>query len=230
MLPGTMAIAPPPPHTRPFSELVLDFLAYLELERGLSRNTLEAYRSDLQQFGAWMAEHDVAALTAGRRDLEAFLASMSMAPATTSAQDRLPAVLLPAPAPRGDHRPRSDGRAQGSAPGAKASPGPDPRPRWPAPRSAEGHRPRRAARPRAARADVRVRAARVRGDRPRGRRRRPRRADAAGPRQGLQGAHRARRPPGALKPFAHYVQRGRPALVGLSDPSRRCSSTAAAAG
>ena len=30
---------------------VLDFIAYLEFERGLSRNTLEAYRSDLLQFG-----------------------------------------------------------------------------------------------------------------------------------------------------------------------------------
>jgi integrase/recombinase XerD len=79
-----MAIAPPPPHTRPFSELVLDFLAYLELERGLSRNTLDAYRSDLQQFGAWLEDNDVPALSAGRRDLEAFLASRSMAPASLS--------------------------------------------------------------------------------------------------------------------------------------------------
>jgi integrase len=31
---------------------MLDFLAYLELERGLSRNTLQAYRSDLLQFGS----------------------------------------------------------------------------------------------------------------------------------------------------------------------------------
>ena len=37
--------------TQPFEHLVLDFLAYLEFERGLSRNTLEAYRSDLLQFG-----------------------------------------------------------------------------------------------------------------------------------------------------------------------------------
>ena len=44
-----MAIAAP---TQPFEHLVLDFLAYLEFERGLSRNTLEAYRSDLLQFGA----------------------------------------------------------------------------------------------------------------------------------------------------------------------------------
>src|SRR6266513_1736644 len=35
-------------------ELMLDYLAYLELERGLSRNTLEAYRSDLQQYGAFL--------------------------------------------------------------------------------------------------------------------------------------------------------------------------------
>ena len=30
---------------------ILDFLAYLEFERGLSRNTLEAYRTDLLQLG-----------------------------------------------------------------------------------------------------------------------------------------------------------------------------------
>ena len=33
---------------------MLDFLAYLEFERGLSRNTLEAYRSDLLQYGAYL--------------------------------------------------------------------------------------------------------------------------------------------------------------------------------
>ncbi|HEY2005774.1 MAG TPA: site-specific tyrosine recombinase [Solirubrobacteraceae bacterium] len=36
------------------TELTLDFLATLELERGLSRNTLEAYRSDLAQFGLYL--------------------------------------------------------------------------------------------------------------------------------------------------------------------------------
>ena len=43
-----MAIAD---RVQPYEHLVLDFLAYLEFERGLSRNTLEAYRSDLLQFG-----------------------------------------------------------------------------------------------------------------------------------------------------------------------------------
>ena len=42
---------------RPFEQLVLDFLAYLEFERGLSRNTLEAYRADLLQFGAYLRAH-----------------------------------------------------------------------------------------------------------------------------------------------------------------------------
>ena len=46
-----MAIAD---RVQPYEHLVLDFLAYLEFERGLSRNTLEAYRSDLLQFGDWL--------------------------------------------------------------------------------------------------------------------------------------------------------------------------------
>ena len=50
-----MAIATPAAaRTQPFEHLLLDFLAYLEFERGLSRNTLEAYRSDLLQFGEWL--------------------------------------------------------------------------------------------------------------------------------------------------------------------------------
>jgi integrase/recombinase XerD len=40
---------------RHLTELTLDFLGSLELERGLSRNTLEAYRSDLAQFGLYLA-------------------------------------------------------------------------------------------------------------------------------------------------------------------------------
>src|SRR5436189_220017 len=51
-----MATVTPEHDARPFEHLVLDFLAYLEFERGLSRNTLEAYRSDLLQFGRFLAE------------------------------------------------------------------------------------------------------------------------------------------------------------------------------
>ena len=69
-----MAVVAP---TQPFEHLVLDFLAYLEFERGLSRNTLDAYRSDLQQFGAHLERTDGDALTAGPDDLAAFVASLA---------------------------------------------------------------------------------------------------------------------------------------------------------
>jgi integrase/recombinase XerD len=40
--------------TARFEHLLLEFLAYLELERGLSRNTLNAYRTDLLQYGRYL--------------------------------------------------------------------------------------------------------------------------------------------------------------------------------
>ncbi len=57
--------------------LALDFLAYLELERGLSRNTLEAYRIDLLQFGEFLHRRAVSALDVGHRDLAAFLSELA---------------------------------------------------------------------------------------------------------------------------------------------------------
>jgi integrase/recombinase XerD len=66
-----------PAETRPFEHLVLDFLAYLEFERGLSRNTLEAYRSDLLQFGRFLAERDGDAASAGAADIGDFLAELA---------------------------------------------------------------------------------------------------------------------------------------------------------
>ncbi len=53
--------------------LLLDFLAYLELERGLSRNTLEAYRSDLLQFGEFLERSGCTATEAGHGELARFL-------------------------------------------------------------------------------------------------------------------------------------------------------------
>jgi integrase/recombinase XerD len=62
---------------RPFEHLVLDFLAYLEFERGLSRNTLEAYRSDLLQFGTWIGNRRVEAISAQHADLAGFLTDLA---------------------------------------------------------------------------------------------------------------------------------------------------------
>jgi integrase/recombinase XerD len=66
-----MALASTP--TRSFEGQVLDFLAYLEFERGLSRNTLEAYRSDLLQLGAYLSRVGVDLGDATHSDLAGFL-------------------------------------------------------------------------------------------------------------------------------------------------------------
>jgi integrase/recombinase XerD len=60
-----------------FEGLVLDFLSYLELERGLSRNTLYAYRTDLHQYGEFLTEHDCDALKARPGDIAEFLAELA---------------------------------------------------------------------------------------------------------------------------------------------------------
>ena len=62
---------------RPFEHLVLDFLAYLEFERGLSRNTLEAYRSDLFQFGRFLEAREGSAATATGADVSDFLTALA---------------------------------------------------------------------------------------------------------------------------------------------------------
>jgi integrase/recombinase XerD len=81
-----MAIAVKPPEAPPpggpgagrrFEGLVLDFLSYLELERGLSRNTLSAYRTDLHQYGEFLAAHDADALTVRPADIAEFLADLA---------------------------------------------------------------------------------------------------------------------------------------------------------
>jgi integrase/recombinase XerD len=60
-----------------FEQLVLDFLTHLELERGLARNTLEAYRVDLLQFGAFVAHHGLDALGVEHAQLGAFVGGLA---------------------------------------------------------------------------------------------------------------------------------------------------------
>jgi integrase/recombinase XerD len=66
-----------PPEAQTFEHLMLDFLAYLEFERGLSRNTLEAYRSDLLQYGRFLAGHGSDALTASSAEISGFLTQLA---------------------------------------------------------------------------------------------------------------------------------------------------------
>src|SRR5215216_1563704 len=71
-----MAIAAQPDQ-RSFEHHVLDFLAYLEYERGLSRNTLEAYRSDLLQLGGYLQRAGVDVLAAQHEHLAGFLSELA---------------------------------------------------------------------------------------------------------------------------------------------------------
>jgi integrase/recombinase XerD len=80
-----MATVQAPAEERSFEHHVLDFLAYLEFERGLSRNTLEAYRSDLLQLGASLREQGVGVLEAQHVHLAAFLAGLA-----SGGEDRAP--------------------------------------------------------------------------------------------------------------------------------------------
>ena len=66
-----------PPRTVGIERLILDFLAYLELERGLSRNTLQAYRSDLLQFGEFLDRQELGVADARHGDLAAFLSELA---------------------------------------------------------------------------------------------------------------------------------------------------------
>ena len=62
---------------RHLTDLTLDFLATLELERGLSRNTLEAYRSDLAQYGVFLGRREQDPLEVAPRDLAAFISELA---------------------------------------------------------------------------------------------------------------------------------------------------------
>ena len=52
------------------------FLSFCRVEKGLAANSLDAYRSDLERFGLWLAEHGVPMTDAGREDVRQYLDSL----------------------------------------------------------------------------------------------------------------------------------------------------------
>jgi integrase/recombinase XerD len=92
-----MAVATAPRTETRFEGLVLDFLSYLELERGLSRNTLDAYRTDLHQYGEFLGAHGLDALAVRPADVSEFLAGLAIGdgrPACSSATVHRKAACL----------------------------------------------------------------------------------------------------------------------------------------
>ena len=218
-----------------YRQQLLDFLAYLELERGLSRNTLEAYRTDLLQYGAFLERRGVDVLDAGHGDVTAFLDELAAgdderAPAAAATLQRKAACL------RSFYRhlrreqimdrdPTADLRAPRKLQRSRRSSAAT---RWRACWRAARHRAGRPARPRAARADVRLRPARLGGDGPSRRRPRPERAGAARSRQGLEGAARPGRARGARRGRGSTCSAAARSSSAFAT-SRTSSSTSAAA-
>ncbi len=66
----------PPATPAPEDVRVTDYLNHLRAERGLSSNTLSAYRSDLQKLQAWAASREQAIEAIKPRDIAAFLAHL----------------------------------------------------------------------------------------------------------------------------------------------------------
>ncbi|MGA7395886.1 MAG: site-specific tyrosine recombinase XerD [Solirubrobacterales bacterium] len=60
-----------------FEHLLLEFLAYLELERGLSRNTLNAYRTDLLQFGEYLRRNGIDPVEITAAQMSEFVAGLT---------------------------------------------------------------------------------------------------------------------------------------------------------
>ena len=186
---------------RPFEHLVLDFLAYLEFERGLSRNTLEAYRSDLFQYGRFLAERRRVGARRRERRRGRLPDRAGRRRRQRRHRPRRPRSTARAACLRSFYRHlRREGYAtrtrwpRSSAHGAGASCRRcSPAERWASCWRRRRAPTRRAARPRAARADVCLRAARLGGDRDRGGRRGPRGRRPARARQGLEGARGADR-------------------------------------
>jgi integrase/recombinase XerD len=74
-----MAVAAPdkPQIDARFEGLILDFLACMELERGLARNTLSAYRTDLLQYGEFLVARGLDATMVGPAEVSDFLAELA---------------------------------------------------------------------------------------------------------------------------------------------------------
>ena len=207
-----------------FEGLVLDFLSYLELERGLSRNTLNAYRTDLLQYGEYLAAHDKRRAAARARPT-----SPTSSPSWRRASGR------PACSASTIHRKAACLRSFYKHLRRDELIGDDPTAALSAPRRAKklpqvlnyaevqkllaaprGRRADDAARPGAAGGDVRVRAAGLGDDRAGAGRRRPARGLPARPRQGLEGAAGAAGPPGDRRDPRLHARR--PAEAGRRAP------------
>lgn len=78
--------ANPPPPSGEAERIIEVFLDTLWMERGLSLNTLAAYRGDLRHYAAWLAARNSAILRANSADIQVYLALPAHRSARTMAR------------------------------------------------------------------------------------------------------------------------------------------------
>ncbi len=55
-------------------DLIREYLLYLQVERGLAKNSLESYKRDLAKLDAWAMAEDLDVVNVTRQDLRGFVA------------------------------------------------------------------------------------------------------------------------------------------------------------
>ncbi len=74
-------------------QLFDSYLAHLKVERGLAKNTLSAYASDLARFAAWLEDRGVAIEDAGEGDMARYLAHVGKEGLAARSQARVLSAL-----------------------------------------------------------------------------------------------------------------------------------------
>ncbi len=70
-------------------DLIREYIAYARVEKGLSKNSLEAYERDLRKLEAWVDKNGLSLLTLQREELREWLMDLSRAKISESSKRRL---------------------------------------------------------------------------------------------------------------------------------------------
>lgn len=70
-------------------DLIREYLLYLQVERGLAKNSLESYKRDLAKLDAWAAAEGLDVINVARQDLRGFVADLSRQSLSASSIGRI---------------------------------------------------------------------------------------------------------------------------------------------
>ncbi|HSI88490.1 MAG TPA: site-specific integrase, partial [Pyrinomonadaceae bacterium] len=70
-------------------DLIREYISYIRVEKGLSKNSLEAYERDLRKLEAWTETNSIALLTLERDELREWLMDLSRAKISENSKRRL---------------------------------------------------------------------------------------------------------------------------------------------